>query len=132
MLVRASGGARVIDQLPERPRHCAERPLARVIAERAALMAMPYVPIRKLNTPPRLAVCFTHHRSELSPEGMAAVQGVAVQLGKAGAAMEIAGEVDQNILEHQLHARRAIGEAAPLGSDEIDRRVGVARRPVQP
>src|SRR5437660_5680809 len=32
---------------------------------RAALIAIPYVPIRRLETPPRIAVCFTHHRSEL-------------------------------------------------------------------
>src|SRR5205809_508588 len=54
---------------------------------RAALMAIPYVPIRRLETPPRIAVCFTHHRSELSPEGMAALQDAAVQLGRAGAAI---------------------------------------------
>ncbi len=54
---------------------------------RAALMAMPYLPIQKLDKPPRIAVCFTHHKSELSPEGLAAVQDAAVQLGKAGAAI---------------------------------------------
>jgi Asp-tRNA(Asn)/Glu-tRNA(Gln) amidotransferase A subunit family amidase len=54
---------------------------------RAALMAMPYTPIAKLGKPPRIAVCFTHHKSELSPEGLAAVQDAAVQLGKAGAAI---------------------------------------------
>jgi Asp-tRNA(Asn)/Glu-tRNA(Gln) amidotransferase A subunit family amidase len=54
---------------------------------RAALMAIPYVPIRRLETSPRIAVCFTHHRSELSPEGMAALQDAAVQLGRAGAAI---------------------------------------------
>ena len=52
---------------------------------RAALMAMPYTPIAKLDKPPRIAVCFTHHKSELSPEGLAAVEDAAVQLAKAGA-----------------------------------------------
>ena len=52
---------------------------------RAALMAMPYVPIARLDKPPRIAVCFTHHKSELSPEGLAAVEDAAVQLAKAGA-----------------------------------------------
>ena len=33
---------------------------------RAALMAMPYVPIRKLDRPPRVAVAFTHHKAESS------------------------------------------------------------------
>jgi len=33
---------------------------------RAALMAMPYTPISKLDRPPRIAVCFTHHKAELS------------------------------------------------------------------
>ena len=36
---------------------------------RAALMAMPYRPIEKLDKPPRIAVCFTHHKSELSARG---------------------------------------------------------------
>ena len=52
---------------------------------RAALMAMPYRPIAKLDRPPRIAVCFTHHKSELSPEGTAAVNDAAAQLAKAGA-----------------------------------------------
>ena len=52
---------------------------------RAALMAMPYRPIAKLDRPPRIAVCFTHHKAELSPEGTAAVLDAAKQLGKAGA-----------------------------------------------
>src|SRR5262249_41498732 len=54
---------------------------------RAALMAMPYAPIRKLGSPPRIAVCFTHHRAELSREGEAAVQEAAIKPGKAGAAI---------------------------------------------
>ncbi len=49
---------------------------------RAALMAMPYRPIAKLDRPPRIAVCFTHHKAELSPEGMAAVQDAARQLAR--------------------------------------------------
>ena len=52
---------------------------------RAALMAMPYRPIAKLDKPPRIAVCFTHHKSELSAEGTAAVNDAAAQLAKAGA-----------------------------------------------
>ncbi|CAN5896173.1 amidase [soil metagenome] len=52
---------------------------------RAALMAMPYRPIAKLDRPPRIAVCFTHHKAELSPEGTAAVLDAARLLGKAGA-----------------------------------------------
>ncbi len=54
---------------------------------RAALMAMPYEPVRRLDGPPRIAVCFTHHKAELSPEGTAAVQDAAIALGKAGAAI---------------------------------------------
>lgn len=52
---------------------------------RAALMAMPYRPIAPLDKPPRIAVCFTHHKSELSAEGTDAVQDAAAQLAKAGA-----------------------------------------------
>jgi Asp-tRNA(Asn)/Glu-tRNA(Gln) amidotransferase A subunit family amidase len=63
------------------------RSLEDIALFRAALLAIPFVPIRKLATPPRIAVCFTHHRSELSAEGVKAVQDAAVQLGKAGAAI---------------------------------------------
>ncbi len=52
---------------------------------RAALVAMPYRPIATLDKPPRIAVCFTHHKAELSAEGTAAVQAAAAQLAKAGA-----------------------------------------------
>jgi Asp-tRNA(Asn)/Glu-tRNA(Gln) amidotransferase A subunit family amidase len=52
---------------------------------RAALMAMPYRPIGKLDRPPRIAVAFTHHKAELSAEGTKAVNDAAAQLAKAGA-----------------------------------------------
>jgi Asp-tRNA(Asn)/Glu-tRNA(Gln) amidotransferase A subunit family amidase len=52
---------------------------------RAALMAIPFTPIARLGTPPRIAVCFTHHRDELSPEGTKAVNDAAAALAKAGA-----------------------------------------------
>jgi Asp-tRNA(Asn)/Glu-tRNA(Gln) amidotransferase A subunit family amidase len=52
---------------------------------RAALMAIPHRPIAKLDTPPRIAVCFTPHRDELQPEGIAAIEGAAARLAKAGA-----------------------------------------------
>lgn len=52
---------------------------------RAALMAIPFAPIAKLAAPPRIAVCFTHHRDELSPEGTKAVNDAAAALAKAGA-----------------------------------------------
>lgn len=54
---------------------------------RAALMAMPYRPVAALDTPPRIAVCFTHHKDELSAEGMTAVQEAAAQLARAGASV---------------------------------------------
>ena len=44
-----------------------------IVLFRAALMAMPYRPIAKLDKPPRVAVCFTHHKAELSAEGTKAV-----------------------------------------------------------
>jgi Asp-tRNA(Asn)/Glu-tRNA(Gln) amidotransferase A subunit family amidase len=52
---------------------------------RAALMAMPFKPIPVLDTPPRIAVCFTPHKDELSSEGLAAIKDAAVQLARAGA-----------------------------------------------
>jgi Asp-tRNA(Asn)/Glu-tRNA(Gln) amidotransferase A subunit family amidase len=52
---------------------------------RSALMAMPYRPIARLDKPPRVAVCFTHHKAELSAEGTKAVNDAAALLVKAGA-----------------------------------------------
>jgi Asp-tRNA(Asn)/Glu-tRNA(Gln) amidotransferase A subunit family amidase len=52
---------------------------------RAALMAIPHRLIEKLETPPRIAVCFTPHKSEMQPEGIAAVEDAAARLRKAGA-----------------------------------------------
>ncbi len=52
---------------------------------RAALMAIPFRPIDKLAAPPRIAVCFTHHRDELSAEGTKAVNDAAAALARAGA-----------------------------------------------
>jgi len=52
---------------------------------RAALMAIPYRPIAKLEARPRIAVCFTPHKDELQAEAVAAVQDAAKALTKAGA-----------------------------------------------
>jgi Asp-tRNA(Asn)/Glu-tRNA(Gln) amidotransferase A subunit family amidase len=52
---------------------------------RAALMAIPYLPTAELPRPPRVAVCFTHHREELSKEGAQAVNDAAALLAAAGA-----------------------------------------------
>lgn len=52
---------------------------------RAALMAIPYLPVAKVERPPRIAVALTHHRDELSPEGTKAVNDAAAAFAKAGA-----------------------------------------------
>jgi len=52
---------------------------------RAALMAIPHRPIARLETPPRIAVCFTPHKDELQPEAIAAIEDAAKALAKAGA-----------------------------------------------
>src|SRR3954447_4049970 len=52
---------------------------------RAALMAIPYRPIEKIETVPRIAVCFTPHKDEMQPEGIAAIESAAAKLAKAGA-----------------------------------------------
>jgi len=52
---------------------------------RAVLMAIPYAPPSSLQRPPRVAVCFTQHREELSPEGTKAVNDAAAALAAAGA-----------------------------------------------
>ena len=56
-----------------------------IVLFRAALMAIPHVPLASLSRPPRVAVCFTHHREELSPEGTKAVNDAAAALAAAGA-----------------------------------------------
>ena len=52
---------------------------------RAALMAIPHRPIEKIETTPRIAVCFTPHKDEMQPEGIAAIEQAAARLAKAGA-----------------------------------------------
>ena len=52
---------------------------------RAALMGIPYVPVAKLERPPRVAVCFTPHKEELQPEAIDAVRKAADLFAKAGA-----------------------------------------------
>lgn len=55
---------------------------------RAALMATPFTPVNRLDRPPRIAVAFTHHRDELSPEGTQAVNDAAAAFAKAGATVK--------------------------------------------
>jgi Asp-tRNA(Asn)/Glu-tRNA(Gln) amidotransferase A subunit family amidase len=52
---------------------------------RAALMAIPHRPIARLETPPRIAVCFTPHKDELQPEAVSAIHDAVKALAKAGA-----------------------------------------------
>src|SRR5690242_11789544 len=52
---------------------------------RAALMAIPHRPIAKLERPPRIAICFTPHKDEMQPVGIAAIEDTAAKLRKAGA-----------------------------------------------
>lgn len=52
---------------------------------RAALMAIPHRPIERLETAPRIALCFTPHKDELQPEAIAAVESAAAKLARAGA-----------------------------------------------
>lgn len=52
---------------------------------RAAIMAIPHQPIGKLERAPRIAICFTPHKDEMQPEGIAAIEDAAARLRKAGA-----------------------------------------------
>jgi Asp-tRNA(Asn)/Glu-tRNA(Gln) amidotransferase A subunit family amidase len=52
---------------------------------RAALMAIPFRPIEKLDTPPRIAICYTPHKGELQAEAVTAIQNAAAAFTKAGA-----------------------------------------------
>ena len=52
---------------------------------RAALAAIPHRPIEKVSGAPRIAVCFTPHKDEMQPEGIAAIEHAAARLAKAGA-----------------------------------------------
>ncbi|MCX7365926.1 MAG: amidase [Alphaproteobacteria bacterium] len=64
---------------------CYARSIDDIALFRSALMAIPHRPVRKIDTPPRIAVCYTPHRDELQPEGIAAIQDAAAALAKAGA-----------------------------------------------
>jgi Asp-tRNA(Asn)/Glu-tRNA(Gln) amidotransferase A subunit family amidase len=61
------------------------RSLEDIALFRAALMAIPHRPIAPLERPPRLAICFTPHKDEMQPEGIAAIEEAAARLRKAGA-----------------------------------------------
>ena len=52
---------------------------------RAVLAGIPHRPVHKLDRSPRIAVCFTPHKDEMQPEGIAAIEAVAAKLAKAGA-----------------------------------------------
>lgn len=52
---------------------------------RAALAGIPHRPIVKLERAPRIAVCFTPHKDEMQPEGIAAIEQAAAALAKRGA-----------------------------------------------
>ena len=75
---------------------------------RAAIMAIPYRPVARLDTPPRIAVCYTPHKDELQPEAIVAVQNAAAAFAKAGAKvreMELPSPVDSmRAAQHTLSA----------------------------
>ena len=52
---------------------------------RAVLAGIPHRPVHNLDRSPRIAVCFTPHKDEMQPEGIAAIEAVAAKLAKAGA-----------------------------------------------
>ena len=61
------------------------RSLEDIALFRAALAGIPHRPVQKLERPPRIAICFTPHKDEMQPEGIAAIEGAAARLAKAGA-----------------------------------------------
>jgi len=82
---------------------------------RAALMAMPYRPVAPLARKPRVAVCFTHHRDELSPEGRRAARPC-----RRGAALS--GTAEREPEEGQARGRvedrlRDLGRRPQTGRD---------------
>ena len=64
---------------------CYARSVEDIALFRAAAMAIPFTPIRKIDSPPRIALCWTHHRTELSTEAVSAVENAALLLRQAGA-----------------------------------------------
>ena len=64
---------------------CYARSVEDIALFRAAAMAIPYVAVKKVETPPRIALCWTHHRAELSMEAVSAVETAALMLRQAGA-----------------------------------------------
>ena len=61
------------------------RSLEDIALFRAALAGIPHRPVQKLERPPRIAICFTPHKDEMQPEGIAAIEEAAASLAKAGA-----------------------------------------------
>jgi len=68
---------------------------------RAALMAIPFRPVEKLDAPPRIAVCYTPHKDELQEEAVSAIQQAAEAFKKAGA------EVRERTLPPEVDTMRA-------------------------
>jgi Asp-tRNA(Asn)/Glu-tRNA(Gln) amidotransferase A subunit family amidase len=95
---------------------------------RSALMAVPHRPIEKIETPPRIAICFTPHKDELEPEGLAAIEEAAARLAKAGARVsdfdmpaEMAGMREAQRLLSAFDGPRAAADEARRFYDKLSK-----------
>jgi Asp-tRNA(Asn)/Glu-tRNA(Gln) amidotransferase A subunit family amidase len=91
---------------------------------RAALLGIPFAPIRPLNAPPRVAICWTHHLPELSREGVAAVESAADAFRKAGAQVSEVALPEPCVAMSEGQKTLSAFEGARNLADEARRNVG--------
>ncbi len=92
---------------------------------RAALLGIPFAPIKPLNAPPRVAICWTHHLPELSREGVAAVEAAADAFRKAGAQVSEVALPEPCIAMTEGQKTLSAFEGARNLADEARRNIGL-------
>jgi Asp-tRNA(Asn)/Glu-tRNA(Gln) amidotransferase A subunit family amidase len=92
---------------------------------RAALLGIPFAPIKPVNAPPRVAICWTHHLPELSKEGVAAVEAAADAFRKAGAQVSEVALPEPCVAMSEGQKTLSAFEGARNLADEARRNVGL-------
>ncbi len=87
-------------------------------------LAFPFAPIKLLDAPPRVAICWTHHLPELSREGVAALEMAADAFRKAGAQVSEAALPEPCIAMSEGQRTLSAFEGARNLADEARRNIG--------
>jgi len=98
---------------------------------RAALMGIPHPPIATLDTPPRIAVCFTPHKDELQPEGIASIEAAAAKLAKAGAKVSEYAMPQEMVTMREGQRTLSAFEGPRAAADEARRFYGMLSKSFQ-